>query len=112
MNKYQCKWNSNSSSKETCVGGFAGWTDSWSKYAYSRCCKPSGCTNRNVGLAHGCFNMNIRADFDKAKAFELKKGTKGLGKTYLEIATDACSIAAKQVKSTNSAPPGSSVFIR
>lgn len=91
-NGQECIWYNGT--KSQCLGGFAGWEDSWSKYAYARCCDDNtGCKSNGLPLTYSCFNPDGETGqhgFDALKKFALGKGTIGLGQSYLEIATDAC----------------------
>lgn len=96
----ECKWYDN---QNICLGGFTGWTDSWSKYAYSRCCSDkTGCNSKTISTSYGCFNLGQKNALVKAHTFASISDIKGLGKPYLGIAQDACTQALKDlnIKST------------
>jgi hypothetical protein len=87
----ECIWYDGSRAKSQCLGGFDGWEDSWSKYAYARCCDDTGgCIAPGLPPTFSCFNSDSQASFELLKKFALASDKKGVGQSYLKIATDAC----------------------
>ena len=89
--EHSCFWSDETSQ---CYGGFSGWEDSWSKYAYGSCCDNKvGCSPG--GKNWGCFNLDIKSDYGNLKSTALAPDRKGLGQYYLQIAMDACDYVSK-----------------
>jgi hypothetical protein len=90
-----CVWEP---THKRCIGGFAGWEDSWSKYAYARCCDTFyGCAAPNLSTQYGCFDLKKPDDYFSCQAFALAENTTGMGMSYLEIAKAACKAAGSEV---------------